>query len=119
MGEGADHDRHRTAVAARRRCDPSCRLEPEETRGDGAARQVAADTELMDRGLARGETARRRSGPNPRGGAGRRRAPSPGGGAVVVRDGEVVGYGATQAPGGPHAEIEALREAGDISRGAT
>ncbi len=68
---------------------------------------MAADTELMDRALARGETARRRSAPNPWVGA------------VVVRDGEVVGHGATQAPGGPHAEIEALREAGDRARGAT
>src|SRR3954451_13670526 len=107
MGEGADHDRHRLAVSARRRCDPSCRLEPEATRGGGAARQVAADTELMDRALARGETARRRSAPNPWVGA------------VVVRDGEVVGEGATQPPGGAHAEIEALRAAGDRARGAT
>jgi diaminohydroxyphosphoribosylaminopyrimidine deaminase/5-amino-6-(5-phosphoribosylamino)uracil reductase len=61
----------------------------------------------MDRALARGETARRRSAPNPWVGA------------VVVRDGEVVGHGATQPPGGAHAEIEALREAGDRARGAT
>jgi diaminohydroxyphosphoribosylaminopyrimidine deaminase/5-amino-6-(5-phosphoribosylamino)uracil reductase len=66
---------------------------------------VAADTELMDRALARGETARRRSAPNPWVGA------------VVVHDGEVVGQGATQPPGGAHAEIEALREAGDRARG--
>ena len=110
MGEAADQDRRPPVwdvPPARRRCDPSCTLEPEATRGDGAARQVAADTELMDRALARGETARRRSAPNPWVGA------------VVVRDGEVVGHGATQAPGGPHAEIEALREAGDRARGAT
>src|SRR4051794_2014756 len=75
--------------------------------GDGAAQLVVADSELMARALARGETARRRSAPNPWVGA------------VVVRDGEVVGHGATQAPGGPHAEIEALREAGDRARGAT
>jgi diaminohydroxyphosphoribosylaminopyrimidine deaminase/5-amino-6-(5-phosphoribosylamino)uracil reductase len=68
---------------------------------------VAADTELMDRALARGETARRRTAPNPWVGA------------LVVRDGEVVGQGATQPPGGAHAEIEALREAGDRARGAT
>jgi diaminohydroxyphosphoribosylaminopyrimidine deaminase/5-amino-6-(5-phosphoribosylamino)uracil reductase len=36
-----------------------------------------------------------------------------------VRDGEVVGEGATQPPGGAHAEIEALRSAGDGARGAT
>jgi diaminohydroxyphosphoribosylaminopyrimidine deaminase/5-amino-6-(5-phosphoribosylamino)uracil reductase len=68
---------------------------------------VVADTELMDRAVARGETARRRSAPNPWVGA------------VVVRDGEVVGHGATQAPGGAHAEIEALREAGGEAAGAT
>jgi diaminohydroxyphosphoribosylaminopyrimidine deaminase/5-amino-6-(5-phosphoribosylamino)uracil reductase len=36
-----------------------------------------------------------------------------------VRDGEVVGEGATQAPGGAHAEVEALRSAGERARGAT
>ncbi len=36
-----------------------------------------------------------------------------------MRDGEVVGEGATQPPGGAHAEIEALRAAGDRARGAT
>src|SRR5213079_3766204 len=35
------------------------------------------------------------------------------------RDGEVVGVGATQPPGGPHAEIEALRGAGERAIGAT
>ena len=39
--------------------------------------------------------------------------------AVVVGDGEVVGEGATQPPGGAHAEVEALRAAGDRARGAT
>ena len=73
---------------------------------------MAADTDsmgraFMDRALARGETARRRTAPNPWVGA------------VVVRDGEVVGQGATQAPGGAHAEVEALREAGERARGAT
>jgi diaminohydroxyphosphoribosylaminopyrimidine deaminase/5-amino-6-(5-phosphoribosylamino)uracil reductase len=89
---------------------PPSRSQPLPTvveQGDGAAQLVAADTELMDRALARGETARRRSAPNPWVGA------------LVVREGEVVGEGATQPPGGPHAEIEALREAGDRARGAT
>jgi diaminohydroxyphosphoribosylaminopyrimidine deaminase/5-amino-6-(5-phosphoribosylamino)uracil reductase len=40
-------------------------------------------------------------------------------GAVVVRDGVVVGEGATEPPGGPHAEVVALRAAGDRARGAT
>ncbi|MFO7892891.1 MAG: bifunctional diaminohydroxyphosphoribosylaminopyrimidine deaminase/5-amino-6-(5-phosphoribosylamino)uracil reductase RibD [Longimicrobiales bacterium] len=45
--------------------------------------------------------------------------PNPLVGAVVVRDGEVVGTGAHREFGGPHAEVEALREAGGRARGAT
>ena len=40
-------------------------------------------------------------------------------GALVVRDGEVVGSGWHRQVGGPHAEVEALREAGERARGAT
>ena len=40
-------------------------------------------------------------------------------GAVVVQGGEVVGSGWHRQVGGPHAEVEALREAGDSARGAT
>ena len=46
-------------------------------------------------------------------------SPNPAVGAVVVRDGRIVGRGATQPPGGPHAEVVALRDAGDRARGAT
>ena len=45
-------------------------------------------------------------------------APNPVVGAVVVRDGAVVGEGWHERPGGDHAEVAALRAAGD-SRGAT
>ncbi|MDM9560440.1 riboflavin biosynthesis protein RibD [Bordetella genomosp. 2] len=48
--------------------------------------------------------------------------PNPRVGCVIVRDGRVVGEGATQPPGGPHAEIRALRDAaarGESVRGAT
>lgn len=45
-------------------------------------------------------------------------SPNPPVGAVVVRDGVVVGRGFTQPPGGPHAEVVALREAGERARGA-
>lgn len=45
-------------------------------------------------------------------------SPNPAVGAVLVRDGRVVGTGFTQPPGGPHAEIVALREAGQAARGA-
>ena len=46
-------------------------------------------------------------------------SPNPPVGAVVVRRGEVVGRGCTQPPGGPHAEVVALAEAGARARGAT
>src|SRR5947199_456462 len=45
--------------------------------------------------------------------------PNPAVGAVVVRDGVPVGRGWTQPGGRPHAEVEALRRAGDAARGAT
>jgi diaminohydroxyphosphoribosylaminopyrimidine deaminase / 5-amino-6-(5-phosphoribosylamino)uracil reductase len=47
-----------------------------------------------------------------------RTAPRPPVGAVVVRDGVVVGQGATSPPYGPHAEIHALNEAGPLAHGA-
>ena len=46
-------------------------------------------------------------------------APNPAVGAVVVSAGAVVGRGHTQPPGGDHAEVGALREAGERARGAT
>jgi len=49
----------------------------------------------------------------------RRPWPNPPVGAVVARDGEIVGRGAHHGPGTDHAEIVALREAGDAARGAT
>lgn len=48
-----------------------------------------------------------------------RTSPNPAVGAVVVRDGVIVGRGFTQPPGGSHAEIVALREAGDRAHGAS
>src|SRR3954452_23080174 len=45
--------------------------------------------------------------------------PNPAVWAVVVKDGVVVGRGWTQPGGRPHAEIEALRMAGEAARGAT
>ncbi len=47
-----------------------------------------------------------------------RTSPNPTVGCVVVRDGQVVGEGVTQRVGGPHAEVEALRAAGERARGA-
>ena len=50
-------------------------------------------------------------------------SPNPAVGAVVVRDGAIVGAivgaGHTQPPGGNHAEVEALADAGARARGAT
>ncbi len=46
-------------------------------------------------------------------------APNPNVGCVLVRDGQVVGRGATQPGGRPHAEAVALAEAGKATRGAT
>ncbi|MHC9292672.1 bifunctional diaminohydroxyphosphoribosylaminopyrimidine deaminase/5-amino-6-(5-phosphoribosylamino)uracil reductase RibD [Mycobacterium sp. LTG2003] len=46
--------------------------------------------------------------------------PNPPVGAVIVdRDGHVAGVGATQPPGGPHAEVMALRDAGFRAEGGT
>ncbi|MGO3741327.1 bifunctional diaminohydroxyphosphoribosylaminopyrimidine deaminase/5-amino-6-(5-phosphoribosylamino)uracil reductase RibD, partial [Kerstersia sp.] len=48
--------------------------------------------------------------------------PNPRVGCVIVRDGQVLGAGATQPAGGPHAEVRALRDAaarGHDVRGAT
>ena len=45
--------------------------------------------------------------------------PNPAVGAVIVKDGIIIGRGWTQPGGRPHAEIEALRRAGETSRGAT
>lgn len=62
---------------------------------------------LMTRAIALGEDVRRRSAPNPWVGC------------VLVRDGTIVGEGASGAPGGPHAEVTAMAAAGDRARGAT
>lgn len=65
------------------------------------------DDEAMRRAVALAETVRRSTAPNPWVGC------------LILSDGEVVGEGATQPPGGDHAEVVALRRAGGRSRGAT
>lgn len=44
--------------------------------------------------------------------------PNPPVGAVVVKDGKVVGKGHTMHIGGPHAEVVAIKEAGNFTEGA-
>ena len=48
-----------------------------------------------------------------------RTAPNPNVGCVIVEEGEVVGRGATQSGGRPHAEAVALAQAGARAKGAT
>lgn len=75
--------------------------------GDRGA-EAATDAQFMRRALVQAASARRRSAPNPWVGC-----------VVVDPTGAVVGEGATGTPGGPHAEVAALRAAGDRARGAT
>lgn len=66
------------------------------------------DEQLMGRAVVLARAARRHT------------APWPAVGCVLVRDGEIVAEGATGPfPTGPHAEVAALRAAGDRARGAT
>jgi diaminohydroxyphosphoribosylaminopyrimidine deaminase/5-amino-6-(5-phosphoribosylamino)uracil reductase len=67
----------------------------------------AADQRLMQLALTLGRRGQGRTWPNPAVGA------------VLVKDGVIVGRGWTQPGGRPHAEIEALKHAGDAARGAT
>ncbi|MES5487796.1 bifunctional diaminohydroxyphosphoribosylaminopyrimidine deaminase/5-amino-6-(5-phosphoribosylamino)uracil reductase RibD [Bradyrhizobium sp. INPA03-11B] len=67
----------------------------------------AADLRFMQLALALGRRGLGRTWPNPAVGA------------VIVKDGVIVGRGWTQPGGRPHAEVEALRRAGEAVRGAT
>jgi len=62
---------------------------------------------LMARALRLAEAGRTTTHPNPRVGC------------VLWRDGEIVGEGAHLRAGEPHAEVHALRQAGERARGAT
>ncbi|MBK5289880.1 MAG: bifunctional diaminohydroxyphosphoribosylaminopyrimidine deaminase/5-amino-6-(5-phosphoribosylamino)uracil reductase RibD [Acidimicrobiia bacterium] len=67
---------------------------------------TTTDDEFMAQAIAAADVARLRTAPNPWVGC------------VLVRDGVVLATGASQPPGGRHAEVEALAGAGDV-RGAT
>src|SRR4051812_34240582 len=68
---------------------------------------AAADNKFMARALELAERGMYTTTPNPRVGC------------VIVRDGAVVGEGWHERAGGPHAEIVALKAAGERARGAT
>jgi len=65
------------------------------------------ETKFMKRALFLAQNRSKYASPNPRVGA------------VLVKNGKIVGEGATQPYGGDHAEIVALRRAGSKARGAT
>jgi len=67
-----------------------------------------ADDQPMGDAIALGDAARGTTAPNPNVGC-----------VIVAPDGDVVGRGATQRGGRPHAEAVALAEAGAKARGAT
>ena len=46
-------------------------------------------------------------------------SPNPAVGALIVKNGVIVGEGYTQPPGSSHAEIMAIKQAGERSHGAT
>lgn len=66
-----------------------------------------SDAAWMRRAIALGEQGRGRTAPNPNVGC------------VIVKDGIVLGEGRTQDGGRPHAEAQALEQAGEQARGAT
>jgi diaminohydroxyphosphoribosylaminopyrimidine deaminase / 5-amino-6-(5-phosphoribosylamino)uracil reductase len=79
--------------------------------GAMSAASTRADAALagaMRRAIAASEAVRGTTSPNP-----------PVGCAVLDASGELVAVGATQPPGGPHAEVVALRAAGDRAAGGT
>jgi diaminohydroxyphosphoribosylaminopyrimidine deaminase/5-amino-6-(5-phosphoribosylamino)uracil reductase len=69
---------------------------------------VVDDTTAMRAAIAAAATVRTTTSPNPWVGA-----------VVVDASGQIIGTGATQPPGGPHAEREALGRTGPSARGAT
>lgn len=67
----------------------------------------ALDTEMMQNALALARLGRFSTSPNPRVGC------------IISRGGQIVGQGFHIQAGGPHAEVHALRQAGDLAKGAT
>jgi diaminohydroxyphosphoribosylaminopyrimidine deaminase/5-amino-6-(5-phosphoribosylamino)uracil reductase len=69
---------------------------------------TAAELRAMARARALGDSVLGMTSPNP-----------PVGAVILDADGTPVGEGATAAPGGPHAEVTALADAGDRAHGGT
>ena len=69
---------------------------------------MLTDLEYMNRALDLAERGRGTTSPNPMVGA-----------VVVGQDGTIVGQGYHEQAGGPHAEVRALDEAGDLARGSS
>jgi diaminohydroxyphosphoribosylaminopyrimidine deaminase/5-amino-6-(5-phosphoribosylamino)uracil reductase len=69
---------------------------------------MLTDLDYINRALDLAERGRGTTSPNPMVGA-----------VVVAADGSIVGQGYHERAGGPHAEVRALEEAGDLARGAT
>src|SRR5688500_9075723 len=69
---------------------------------------MLSDLEYMNRALDLAERGRGTTSPNPMVGA-----------VIVRNDGTIVGQGYHERAGGPHAEVRAVDEAGDLARGAS
>ena len=67
---------------------------------------MAVNSTLMQKAIEIAETGRGKTSPNPFVGC------------IIVKGGEIVGKGVTQKCGSDHAEIQALKSAGDKSRGS-
>ena len=85
---------------------PDAQLDSEQA-SSASSRSTPFDQAMMHRCI---ELARRALG---------RTTPNPLVGSVVVQDGEIVGEGFHPGVGQPHAEVFALREAGEKAKGAT
>lgn len=68
---------------------------------------MMTDQEYMWEAIIEGRKAQGKTGSNPAVGA------------IIVKDGKIVGRGHTSELGGPHAEVNALRDAGEQAKGAT
>ncbi|WP_233517849.1 bifunctional diaminohydroxyphosphoribosylaminopyrimidine deaminase/5-amino-6-(5-phosphoribosylamino)uracil reductase RibD [Geodermatophilus marinus] len=102
-------DAERAAAAHGSSADARAR----EAGADARAREAGADARAreagaMSRARELGESVLGTTSPNP-----------PVGAVVLAADGTVAGEGATAPPGGPHAEVRALEQAGERARGGT